>query len=435
MLSSFFINGYFSWFFLSPGFYTAEVFLLLTLFVRNQPKRSRFVLRYLAAATLSLACSLFLYLPGRDISLIVVEYTLKFFFVVFLIFFCFKMPFADLLFISAICFCAQNIADNINNIILYQNYNFSLQVYRFFASAVFLVSYSVVFFIIYKFYKLKAKDEQDVYITLSRSQIIIFVCLTLFFANYLNMFLMQSISTENSIVGKVVMIACDTLIIFSQINALMRDRVTHEIRTINDMWKKDRQAYETSKEKLNALNIQLHDIKHLFKEKGSDEIADFKNIISETLEEYDSFISTGNEALDVVFNENMSKCKQRNIELAVMTNGESISFMNNIDIYTLFGNILSNAIESVSKLEEGKRIISIQLYEKNNKIYIRENNCYQGNINFKDGLPITTKLDQNRHGFGTKSIALLAKKYSGVYSFSVSDEIFTLEIVIPKPKK
>ncbi len=39
-----------------------------------------------------------------------------------------------------------------------------------------------------------------------------------------------------------------------------------------------------------------------------------------------------------------------------MANGRDLAFMDSMDIYSLFGNALSNAIESVSKIEEDKRL-------------------------------------------------------------------------------
>ena len=55
-------------------------------------------------------------------------------------------------------------------------------------------------------------------------------------------------------------------------------------------------------------------------------------------------------------------------------------------------------------------------------------------IKLKDGLPETSKQDKDNHGFGLKSIKLIAEKYNG--SLAVSTEIknlFSLNILIPLP--
>lgn len=437
MLLQLFNGGVFPFFFLSPGLYTVELFVIISILIRRRARRSKFTIRYIAAAAASIAYSLFMpSIPIDGIAGVVIDYTVKFFFVVLLMYFCYKISFPSLMFVSTLGFCAQNIADNVNNAVLYRDYGFGLEVHRILSPIIFLLSYALIFFLVSKYFGWKVGNGREIYITLSPMQTIIFVVLTLFFANFLNMFLLMAITDRDfSLMKCFVMIACNILIIFSQINALMRDRVASEIKKVNDMWKKDRQAYEISKEKLNALNIQLHDIKHLFKHADREGLDGERNYISELLDDYDNFISSGNEALDVVINEYINICRKQKIELTVMANGESIRFMNSVDIYTLFGNILTNAIESVSALEEGKKIISVQVFEKDRYVIIKADNCYKGNINFKNGLPVTTKADENYHGYGTKSIALLTNNYKGVYSFSVADDIFSLEISIPLPKK
>lgn len=48
--------------------------------------------------------------------------------------------------------------------------------------------------------------------------------------------------------------------------------------------------------------------------------------------------------------------------------GKKLNFMSELDLYTFFGNALDNAIESVSKLSEDKRAISLTMTKKGNFI-------------------------------------------------------------------
>ena len=114
-----------------------------------------------------------------------------------------------------------------------------------------------------------------------------------------------------------------------------------------------------------------------------------------------------------------------------MIDGEALVFMELGDICSLFGNILENAIESVSKLtNESDRIISIKVQEKASMLIITCDNYYNGTLNFADGLPISSKEDNDYHGFGLKSIKRIAKKYGGTLTIN-TDEMFHLIVVIP----
>lgn len=66
-------------------------------------------------------------------------------------------------------------------------------------------------------------------------------------------------------------------------------------------------------------------------------------------------------------------------------------------------------------------------------VVIHLENYYQGELNFTDGLPRTTKGDENYHGFGVKSIQMVVEKYKGNVSLLASDGIFNLNITIPLP--
>ena len=53
----------------------------------------------------------------------------------------------------------------------------------------------------------------------------------------------------------------------------------------------------------------------------------------------------------------------------------------------------------------------------------------------ENGLPVTTKLDeQGFHGFGMKSIRLIAEKYDGSLSVKTQDNVFNLNILLPIKK-
>ena len=63
-----------------------------------------------------------------------------------------------------------------------------------------------------------------------------------------------------------------------------------------------------------------------------------------------------------------------------------------------------------------------------------EENYFDGEVTFKDGLPRTTKGNEDIHGFGTKSISLISKKYKGEVSFYSRGDVFSLDILFNDKK-
>lgn len=89
------------------------------------------------------------------------------------------------------------------------------------------------------------------------------------------------------------------------------------------------------------------------------------------------------------------------------------------DVYSLFGNAIDNAIEALLKVEsEEKRIIQMSIRAKGKIIYVNIDNYSEKNIEFKNGMPVTTKSDDKYHGFGLKSIRYITEKYGGAFSVS-----------------
>ena len=49
----------------------------------------------------------------------------------------------------------------------------------------------------------------------------------------------------------------------------------------------------------------------------------------------------------------------------------------------------------------------------------------------RGGMPLTSKSDASGHGFGLKSIRLIAEKYDGILDVSTDGGVFTVQISIP----
>lgn len=152
--------------------------------------------------------------------------------------------------------------------------------------------------------------------------------------------------------------------------------------------------------------------------------------ISETIAVIGLLFDTGNKALDTVLKEKWFRCAKEKITLTCMADGNNLRFMSESDIYSLFGNAIDNAMAAVSNLPEEKRFISITENKKGNLLDISIENYYDGKVDFEDGLP-KSKRDLRYHGFGVKSMKMIAEKYGGRLSVCVNDDLFRVDIFLP----
>lgn len=205
---------------------------------------------------------------------------------------------------------------------------------------------------------------------------------------------------------------------------------------IEQMMYAEKKQQQLSKQSIDMINIRCHDLKHqvelLQQADNVNRKGELIDELKKAISEYDAVIHTGFEALDTVLTEKNYACKQKNIIFSYIVDGEKLSFMSDIDVYSLFGNALDNAIEALSDVDKERRIISLFVVEKQGYAHIHIENYCDKQLKFIEGVPQTTK-GSGLHGFGTKSITTISQKYNGVAKMSIDDSWFKLNIFLPIP--
>ena len=233
--------------------------------------------------------------------------------------------------------------------------------------------------------------------------------------------------------GNIFSVVCCAIVILLIYKTIEQNNLEREVEYLQYAIKQGKQQYEISKDTIEMINIKCHDIKYklgeLFASKGeisSKAVDDLYKSISI----YDSKVETGNELLDVLLTEKSLYCEQNEIKFSCMVEGKKLSFMDSGDLYCLFGNIIDNALEAVKQLpDKDKRIINLVIKTKNDLLILQEENYFKGKLDFRDGLPVTTKGDTNYHGFGSRSIRMIARKYGGELTTFVTGDVFHLNIL------
>ena len=224
-------------------------------------------------------------------------------------------------------------------------------------------------------------------------------------------------------------VICCVISLYLQFEVTLRKKAEHTLDTVQQMWHKAKEQYAASKENIEYINMKCHDFKHQVRALRA--LADEAVIsdIEEHITIYDSSARTGNDALDVILTEKSLACNGNGIRLTIIAEGDKLDFMEQSDIYALFGNILDNAIEAVQGLDEARRVISLHVKAIGGILMIRESNYYDGELLFENGLPVTTKTDRHYHGFGLKSIRYICGRYGGDMSVKTDGGVFDLSIL------
>lgn len=223
------------------------------------------------------------------------------------------------------------------------------------------------------------------------------------------------------------------MIIILEFNVLQRHDLEEELAVTRRILEEERKQYEREKEVVEVINIKCHDLKHQLQAVGQSIPEHEKEQIQEAVRQYDTRVKTGNRALDVVLTMKRMICEGSDIEFSCLVNGALLNFMEESDIYSLFGNLLDNAIEEARHFDSEHRVISLSVAQEQQFVLIHEENFIQAVPQMVDGLPQTTKADKENHGFGVRSMRLIAEKYNGHFMIHVDKSLFRLDIMLPIP--
>lgn len=369
------------------------------------------------------------FFDSENVFLQCTSFLIQYIFTLFLVFFSYECKITTALFCATCAYCMQHIVARLTTMIE-QFFDEGLPawivilIHIFFGIVVYSVCYRV-------FVKRNGKSNKGIVVK-SPTQIVIMtfaiaVMVVVEQAMIPTVFGTDILLRVANFISSIIFVLC---VLILQFNLLTNEEFRTELDVLKQISMKERQHFEMEKAVVDTINIKVHDLKHQLNvlDGKMDEME--INKIKSAVDIYDSSFKTGNKALDVVLTMKSLVCKNKKIELTVMIDGKRLSFISDTDIYSLFGNILDNAIEAVEKIDDvDKRIISLSMSEEKSMLFIRAENYTAIEPTLIEGIPQTTKEDKHYHGFGIKSIRMIVAQYGGDISIDVSGGVFTLDIM------
>ena len=212
-----------------------------------------------------------------------------------------------------------------------------------------------------------------------------------------------------------------------------------ELDAIRNILQNQYVQYRQSRESIDVINRKYHDLKHqiavLRAEEDPERRNAFLNEMEREIQQYEAQNKTGNPVLDTVLTGKSLYCAKHQIKLTCVADGSAIGFMDVMDICTVFGNALDNAIEyELSIPDKEKRLIHLEVSVRKGFLVIRCENYYEGELVCRNGLPVTTKEDKDYHGYGLKSIRYTVEKYQGTMTVDGKNGWFVLALLLPIPQ-
>lgn len=205
---------------------------------------------------------------------------------------------------------------------------------------------------------------------------------------------------------------------------------------MNNLLRSQHEQYLQSKRSIDRVNRRYHDMKNqidvIRAEQDPRQKAAYLDELEGSIAGFASQRKTGNGVLDILLTGKGAYCTDQGIQLTCVANGALLDFMSVIDITSIFGNALDNAIESAARIPDpGSRLIRVAVFAQGELLMIRIENTFDGQLRVVEGQPRTIKADPVHHGYGLRNIRTAAEKYGGIMTFDASENWFSLRILIP----
>ncbi len=344
--------------------------------------------------------------------------------------FCFDASIWLIMFYCSGAYATQHMAKNIASLIGFFTVGTEGPAYWLIEAGVCVCTFALVWLLFVR-NRTQPDDRQEVYKKVLLSFAVIFICV-----------LLSRFTVDNGARGVIsfvvetiygVVCCVLVLVVLSGINKM--DRIRNDLVITEEILKREREQYKLSKEKVELIDMKYHDLKHQLSQLREGWSEERIAKIEDAIMICGAIVRTGNDVLDVILTEKSLQCEKNGISLTCTCNGEDLSFMDKCDIYALFGNALSNAIESAGKIEdESRRSIVMDMRSVGGILSVHIENFYAGNLVMKDGFPVTDK-DKAQHGFGIKSMNYIAAQYGGHMSISAQNGRFCLDFIFPVREK
>lgn len=138
-----------------------------------------------------------------------------------------------------------------------------------------------------------------------------------------------------------------------------------------------------------------------------------------------------NVAVDAILQYYIAICKKQKIKLEIKLSIPENLLLNDVELCSILGNLLENAIEACQRQESNNKFIYINSKEDNKVFYLIIENSYNGKV-LKSGNKFLSFKDRSkRFGIGIESVKKILYDHQGTIDIIPGKNSFRVGIVIP----
>ena len=258
--------------------------------------------------------------------------------------------------------------------------------------------------------------------------------------------LMKDIKSQSAIIC--VMITCVGIVVINIyfLNILEHEsennRLIYENKLFGQQSKMQYQYYDALELQYRESLSIIHDVKRhirsieeLYMHQETGAAREYAITINNRLDAFRLNEYTTNRMLNIILNDKIKLAENNKIEFQCKIDEIDLSFIDNMDLTTIFANLLDNAIEACARLSSG-RIINLKVGSFNNLVAITIKNPMIENTDNNSHISIIEHYRRAEHaGIGIPNVVKVVEKYKGDFNIQKEEGMYSCSIVLSKKGK
>ena len=212
---------------------------------------------------------------------------------------------------------------------------------------------------------------------------------------------------------------------------------TQTIQEENFRMKLSEESATLKEKSYSELSSLRHDLKNqlsyvslLAEQEEYHKLKTYINELYEGVSKSGRHCNTENHAIGVALDMEITKAEEKQIPVSVSVRVARDLPIKDIDLCSLFTNLMDNAIEAIEKSGCEDRLLSVSVSQIRGYLCIKVKNRTWDLPDGEYHTLNTDKAEKEKHGWGTKIVRRISEKYDGYASFRIENGYFIADVML-----
>ena len=192
-------------------------------------------------------------------------------------------------------------------------------------------------------------------------------------------------------------------------------------------YERQREKYGKSIEILHDVSKHIRSIEELYRAGVTDKAMEYTRQIGGILKPLVPEEYSDNPMLNILLADRKQAAESMGIRFVVKVESTGLGFIEPVDVTTLFGNLLENAMQAALKCS-GERYIKVHIKNYNEMLSIRIENSVEKEVRIKNGRPVST--GGRGTGIGCLNVQRCVEKYGGSVLYKNGNGKFYSDVIL-----